>query len=157
MPAIHFSARAKTLLVWGVILLALGFLFLVRQIVTPFLWALVTAFILNALVAFLARRVGGPRPLWVIIVYFGLVAGLVWMITAVAPALFAQARQLMAETPVYAQQIETFLQTNHLQLGSRPITAREITAAVNSGMNDFLGGLSARAPELVRDLVDSLL
>src|SRR6476661_6038031 len=111
MPAIHFSARAKTLLVWGVILLALGFLFLVRQIVTPFLWAL---------------------------------------ITAVAPALFAQARQLMAETPVYAQQIETFLQTNHLQLGSRPITAREITAAVNSGMNDFLGGLSARAPELVR-------
>jgi predicted PurR-regulated permease PerM len=157
MPAIHFSARVKTLLVWGVILLTLGFLVLVRQIVTPFLWALVTAFILNAMVAFLTRRVGGPRTLWVILVYFGLVAGLVWLITAVVPALFAQARQLMAETPVYAQQIESFLQANHLQLGSRTISAREITTAVNSGLNDFLGGLSARAPELVRDLLDSLL
>ena len=120
MPAIHFSTRVKTLLVWGVILLALGFLFLVRQIVTPFLWALVTAFILNALVAFLPGASAGPRPFWVIIVYFGLVAGLVWLITAVAPALIAQARQLMAETPVYAQQIETFLQTNTCSLAPAP-------------------------------------
>src|SRR5205823_378110 len=115
MMAIHFSSRTKTALIWGGIVLTLGFLFLLGSIVTPFLWALITAFILNAIVAWAMHRVGGPRWLWVVVIYFGLVIALVWGLIAVVPVLGAQVRQLVNEVPAYMTQLEDFLR--NFQLG----------------------------------------
>ena len=47
MTAIHFSRRAKVLLIWGGIAVALGLAWLLSSIITPFIWALLTAFILT--------------------------------------------------------------------------------------------------------------
>src|SRR5262245_26521989 len=109
MVAIHFNSRTKTLIIWGGILLSLGFLFLLGSIVTPFLWALVTSYILNAIVVWAMRRVGGPRWLWVMVIYFGLVIALIWGLIAVVPVLGAQVRQLINEVPAYLAQIEEYL------------------------------------------------
>jgi predicted PurR-regulated permease PerM len=157
MTAIHFSSRTKTWLVWGIVLLALAFLFSVRPIVTPFIWAFVTAYILNAAVVFAMRRAGGPRWVWAILIYFGLVAGLIWLITAVAPVLVMQIQALANEVPNYLHQFELFSQTNNLPFGMSHWTAREITANVDRILNEFAGGLGARAPELARDAFDVLL
>jgi len=129
----------------------------VGPIVTPFLWAAATAYILNAIVRFLTHRVGGPRPLWVLIVYFGLVAAISWGLTAVVPVLFHQIRQLTDEVPTYVRQTESFLQANDIVIGPRRITAGQVSDAINGGLTAFLGGLQARAPELVRGIFEGLL
>jgi predicted PurR-regulated permease PerM len=157
MTAIHFSSRTKTLLVWGLVLLALVFLYNVRPIVTPFVWAFVTAYILNAAVVFAMRRAGGPRWVWATLIYFGLVAGLCWLITAVAPVLVMQVQQLANEVPNYLHQFELFTQNNNLPFGISHWSAREITTNVDRTLNDFAGGMGARSPELSRDAFDVLL
>lgn len=157
MTAIHFSSRTKTWLVWGMVLLALAFLYCVRPIVTPFIWAFVTAYILNAAVVFAMRRAGGPRWAWATLIYFGLVAGLIWLITAVAPVLVMQVQALANEVPNYLHQFELFTQNNNLPFGMSHWSARELSAGIDRTLNEFAGGLGARAPELARDAFDVLL
>src|SRR5262249_30542140 len=106
MTAIHFTSRTKTAIIWVAILLALGFLYLLRPIVTPFIWGMITAYILNAGVIFALHRAGGPRWLWVMIFYFGTVAGLVWGLMAAGPVLAGQVQQLINDLPNYLKQVE---------------------------------------------------
>src|SRR3954454_18687676 len=146
MVAIHFSSRTKVLLIWGGVVLTLAFLFLLRAIVTPFLWALLTTFILNAVVAWAVRRFRGPRWVWVLVIYFGLVAALIWGLVSVVPVLGSQVRQLVDESPKYLQQIEDFARS--FQLGDFRLPAGNLSEMLRRAMESFLGGLSERAPEL---------
>ena len=155
MTAIHFSRRAKVLLIWGGIAVALGLAWLLSSIITPFIWALLTAFILNTLVTWLTRRLGGPRRLWVVVVYFGLVALVAWGLVSVVPVLVAQIRQILAEIPNYTDQIESFLRG--VQLGDLPFTAPDIEAALRRGAEQLLGALGTRAPELALLIFERLL
>ncbi|HMA37664.1 MAG TPA: AI-2E family transporter [Chloroflexia bacterium] len=157
MAAIHFNARTKNALIWGGVGLTLVFLYLVSGIVTPFIWALVTAFILNAVVGFATRRIGGPRSLWVVVIYFGLVAALIWGLTVAIPLLIAQVRQLADAAPTYLQQVQDFFQTNRLLVGSTSLSAAQISAALRQVPDDLIGGLRSRAPELARDIAERLL
>ncbi|HUS15182.1 MAG TPA: AI-2E family transporter [Chloroflexia bacterium] len=155
MAAIHFTARTKTILIWAGVLLTLAFLFVVRTIVVPFIWALVTVYILNAAVNFLTRRLGGPRVLWVVVIYFGLVAAIIWAIAGIGPALALQVRQLSRELPGYLDQAESFI--GEIHIGDVRITPEQVTESVRQGLTAYLGTLSERAPELVRDAFESLL
>ncbi|MDQ2807087.1 MAG: AI-2E family transporter [Chloroflexota bacterium] len=157
MSAIHFSARTKAALIWGGVLLALAFLYLVGSIVTPFIWAAVTAYILNALVRVAQRRIGGPRPLWAVLIYFGLVLGLIWGLTNVVPLLVAQVRQIVSEVPNYVRQVTVFLQANNINLGGGRVTEAQITDTTRRALSDVMGLLGTRAPELARNLFEGLL
>ncbi len=157
MSAIHFTSRTKVALIWGSVLLTLAFLYLVGPIVTPFIWAAVTAYILNALVRVAQRRIGGPRPLWVVLIYFGLVLGLIWALTGVVPLLFAQVRQIIGEVPNYVRQVTEFLQANNINPGGGRVTDVQITETTRRALNDAMGLVGTRAPELARNLFDGLL
>jgi len=157
MSVIHFSARTKVALIWGGALLLLAFLYLVGSIVTPFIWAAVTAYILNALVRVAHGRIGGPRPLWVVLIYFGLVIGLIWALTGVVPLLGMQVRQIVGEVPNYVRQVTVFLQANNINLGGGRVTEAQITETTRRGLSDAMGLMGSRAPELARNLFEGLL
>jgi predicted PurR-regulated permease PerM len=157
MSAIHFSQRTKAAIIWAGIALGMAFLYLVWPIVTPFIWAAMTAYILNALVTLGVRRVGGPRPLWAVLIYFGLVIAIIWGVTALVPRLAEQIRQISNEMPAYAKQVAEVLQNSNIDLGRGRVTEAQITEAAQRGLNEVLGGLGARAPELARSIFEGLL
>ncbi len=157
MSVIHFSSRTKAALIGGGVLLAVAFLYLVGSIVTPFIWAAVTAYILNALVRVAHGRIGGPRPLWVVLIYFGLVIGLIWALTGVVPLLAQQVRQIVGEVPNYVRQVTEFLQANNINLGGGRVTEAQITDTTRRALSDTMGLLGTRAPELARNLFEGLL
>ncbi|MGI8587863.1 MAG: AI-2E family transporter [Chloroflexia bacterium] len=157
METIHFTARTKIVLIWAGIGLALVFLYSVGSIVTPFIWAFVTAFILNALVGFAVRRIGGPRALWVVLIYFGLLAALAWGLTVMVPVMGRQAHQLANDVPLYTQQVENFIRSNNLRIGDIRISTPQMGDAIRQAADNFISGLRTQVPQLVRDLADRLL
>src|SRR5438034_5351518 len=109
MNAIYFSPRTKQIIVWALILGAVIFLFAVRSILTPFVAALITAYVLNPLVNGAARRTGLPRRVWAVAIYFALLGGLFWGLGLLVPALAAQVRDLAAALPGYLDQVQSWL------------------------------------------------
>lgn len=59
-------------------ILILWFLYVERQILTPFVLAGVFAYIINPLINFLSLKLRLPRTLSVIIIYFLIIGGLIW-------------------------------------------------------------------------------
>ena len=76
---IYLSSRARATIIWVAVGVSLLFLWQVHDILTPFIWAIVTAYVLNPVVVFLARRTGMPRRLWAILFYVLLLGLLVWL------------------------------------------------------------------------------
>lgn len=72
----RLSARAKLTIVVGLIILAVVFLQEIGQILAPFLWALLIAYLLLPIVNYLNIDGGLPR-LWAVTVLYGLIAILV--------------------------------------------------------------------------------
>ena len=75
---IFLSSRAKATILWLALGITLLFLWEVRGILTPFIWAIITAYVLNPVVVFLAHRTGLPRRVWAVVFYLVLLGLLVW-------------------------------------------------------------------------------
>src|SRR5919199_657584 len=68
----RLSVRAKHSIIIGLLLAALLFLFAVRAILWPFLWAILVAYLLTPVVNYLSVRGGLPR-LWAVTMLYALV------------------------------------------------------------------------------------
>src|SRR5947208_16830731 len=112
MSAIYFSPRTRQIIIGALIALAVIFLFAVRSILTPFVAALITAYILNPVVNGAARRTRLPRQVWAILLYFALLGGLFWALGLLVPALAAQVRDLAEALPGYLRQVESWAGSN---------------------------------------------
>lgn len=109
---IYLSSRAKATILWIAVGITLIFLWEVRDILTPFIWALITAYVLNPLALFLAQRTGMPRRLWAVLLYL-LVFGLViWGVGTLAPLLSQQLAELAKELPHHIKEAGKALQQN---------------------------------------------
>ena len=108
MPAtnerIYLSSRARAAIIWIAVGVALLFLWEVRGILTPFIWAIVTAYVLNPMVVFLARRTGLPRRLWAILCYVILLGLLIWGLGTLVPLLSHQFTELVKEVPGHVRE-----------------------------------------------------
>ena len=95
----RFSPRAKVVVLW--LAIGLGALLLSRipHILSPFLWAVVTAYVLQPLISVFQRMLRLPRALVAVVLYVGLVALLVFAGIRLFPLVRAQAIGLITQLP----------------------------------------------------------
>lgn len=122
---IHLSPRARATILWIAVAIIVLFLWEVRGILTPFVWAIVTAYVLNPVVVFLARRTGLPRRLWTVVFYLGLLGLLAWGLGTLLPLLSQQVSELVNELPRH------FREAGHL-LGQSQVEVLGITINLNA-------------------------
>ncbi|HEY8598034.1 MAG TPA: hypothetical protein VIL85_06355, partial [Thermomicrobiales bacterium] len=72
----RFSPRSKLIAFWvlaGLTVLGLAHFF---SVLSPFLWAIITAYVFTPLITLLSRRTHLPRPLVATVVYLAIMAAL---------------------------------------------------------------------------------
>lgn len=152
--SIRFTPRIKLIAVALVVGLAVWFLLAVRHILTPFIAAIITAYIFNPLINWLERRAGLGRGLWIVMLYvlaFMLLYGLggwIW------PHIVQQTRDLAATAPAAAGRIQGFFQgREQIEFGGVVLNLAPIEEQLIGSVRD----LGARASESVPHLVFSAL
>src|SRR6476469_1979574 len=105
---IYLSPRAKATILWVVAAITLLFVWQIHPILTPFIWALITAYVLNPVVVFLAARTRMPRRIWATVFYLVLLGLLVWAIGTLLPLLSVQLTDFIRELPTHAREAGRF-------------------------------------------------
>src|SRR5437868_4200326 len=96
---IYLSSRAKATILWLAVAVTLLFLWEVSGILTPFIWALITAYVLTPVVVWLSQRTGWPRRVWAVLFYLLLLGLLIWGLGTLVPLLSQQFSELIRELP----------------------------------------------------------
>ncbi len=117
---IFLSPRSRVTILWIAAAILLLFLWEVRDILTPFIWAIVTAYVLNPIVVFLSKRTGLSRRVWSILFYLLLLVLLVWGLSSLVPLISRQVSELIREMPQHFREAGKLLgQTQIDVLGTR--------------------------------------
>lgn len=117
---IFLSPRSRATIIWIVAAILLLFLWEVRDILTPFIWAIVTAYVLNPVVVFLAKKTGLSRRIWSILFYLLLLGLLVWGLSSLAPLISRQVSDLIREMPRHFREAGKLLGQSQIDvLGTR--------------------------------------
>ena len=85
------------------------FLFAVRGIVAPFLWALILAYLLNPVVKLVCRYLRVPRIVAVTIIYVALGSAIAWLWVTTSPLLLSQIQDLGEALPGLVDQTVALL------------------------------------------------
>src|SRR5256885_629171 len=96
---IRLVPRAKAILLWASVALGLVLLLRAPHTLSPFVWAFVTAYVLQPAVSAIARVTRLPRPVVAVVLYFALMAAAVLALIALFPILRAQAIGLVNQVP----------------------------------------------------------
>lgn len=147
---IVFPLWAKIITVIVIILLALWLLREVGGLITPFIWAVITAYLLNPLVTALANRTRLGRGWWVVLLY--IVAGLLIYLGANwgVPRLANQYQDLVASLPAFSERVERWVDQNGtIELGGTEIDLRPDDAEIETFFTELGRELPATVPELV--------
>ncbi len=99
------------------VVLGIGFIFLwtIRPVLSPLIWAFVVAYILEPAVRWVSRTLRLPRLVVVLTFFATFLTLLTWSVVALRPVLVSETRDLLAALPRIAQDVQDFL------LGSGPI------------------------------------
>jgi predicted PurR-regulated permease PerM len=156
------KTRVGVLAVVGVF--AILFLLRVASILTPFLWAIVMAYILSPLVGLLCRRTKMPRPLAVVCIYIAGMGTIIGLLLLAIPRLNAQLAQLTSELP----SITADLQARYFGSTGTPLTiagfavdvpavTRQVANSLNSFLTDFFGTAISAVVSTVQLMTELLL
>ena len=140
--------RQKVVIVSIIVLLLVLFLFLVRSIVPPFLWAAVTAYLLNPVVNWLARRSRLPRVAILGGIYLVFGAGMAWGLSSVVPFLLRELGDFRASVPFIVASLQTEI------LGEQRIEFLGIVLdpqSISTSILQNFGALPLEALRLVRE------
>lgn len=113
---IYLSPRARATLLWIVAAVVLLFLIQVSDILKPFIWAIITAYVLNPVVIFLARRTGLPRRLWAVLLYLLLLGLVAWGLGTLVPLLSQQIADFSKELPRHFREAGKMLNQSQIDL-----------------------------------------
>lgn len=116
--SIYLSSRARATIIWIALAIGLLFLWQVHGILTPFIWAIITAYVLNPVVVFLSTRTGMPRRLWASLFYLVLLGLLVWALGTLVPMLSKQLTEFIRELPRHLREAGRFARDAGLLSGS---------------------------------------
>lgn len=106
---IRLSQRAKTIIVLSLVAAALLFVYGVRAIIWPFIWAAVLAYLLAPLVTWLCQRTRLHR-FWVSLLLVGFLVGLIVLLFAFGyPPLSRELEGLRLSLPSIVQNLESTL------------------------------------------------
>ncbi|NTU84039.1 MAG: AI-2E family transporter [Chloroflexales bacterium] len=155
---IRFSPQYKLISVALVVVLTVWFLLAVQHMLTPFVAAIITAYLFNPLVGWLQRRTGVGRVLWIAVLYvlaFLLIYGLG---TLFWPRVAQQSRDLAATAPAMAVQIQGFFQGHEqIEFGGLVIDLAPIEEQLIGVVSDLGRRASESVPHLVFSALESLI
>ena len=139
----RFSPRSKLIAFWvlaGLTAVGLAHFF---SVLSPFLWAIITAYIFTPLITLLSRRTHLPRPLIATVVYLAIMAALIVGIVTLVPVVQKQGRELINQLPQTTEAgVDYFYEhfpTVPVQLGLDRVTLQR-------GINDVIGQITSRVP-----------
>lgn len=105
---IRFNTNTKIFVTAVLLLLLVWLLGQLGGILTPFILAALMAYVLNPLVAMLARRTRLPRIVFVLLLYALFVGGMVWLVS-LAPSISHEIRTLFTNLPAYLDELRASL------------------------------------------------
>ena len=156
--SIRFPLWAKVTTVAIIIVLALLLLRAMGGLLNPFLWALITAYLLNPLVRALSDRSRIRRVWWVLLIY--IVTGLLLFagFNLLWPRLISQFTDLQAALPEFARTTTQWLeQRGTLRFGNFSIDLRPAEEDVVGWFSGWVSELTASVPELVFGVIERLI
>lgn len=156
--ALRFPLWAKIATVAIVIFLFIVLLRAMGSLLSPFLWAMVTAYLLSPLVRTLHVRTRTKRFWWVLLIY--IVAGfLVYAaINSLVPRLFQQITDIQAAVPVFARDASAWIERNGtLQFGTFGFDLRPAEADLVAWFTELARGITESVPEIVFGVIERLI
>lgn len=99
MREIRFSNRAKEITLWIVAALSLLLAYRTAHLLSPFIWAVLAAYLFHPIVTFMTRQTGVPRIVWVILIYIAMFSLIAWTVKNLAPVILDQTVALVEEGP----------------------------------------------------------
>ena len=148
---IKFSTRAK---VWTVVILvglSVALILRIGEVLPPFIWALVTAFVFNDLLSGLTQRTGRPRWLWVTAVFVGFFSLILLLVLTVVPSTSRQAQQLIRDVPSMQRDLNTYLANNEsVDIGGIKISSETVQGTLTSLLDKLPEELNLIGPELLK-------
>jgi predicted PurR-regulated permease PerM len=155
---IIFPLWAKITTISIIIVLTILLLREVGGLLNPFIWAVITAYLLNPLVSGLTNRTRIRRIWWVVLIY--IVAGLVlylgvnWLV----PRLAKQYSDLIRALPDFATRAEEWIAANGvISLGGTEIDLRPDEQEIETFFTEIGRELPASVPELVFGVLERLV
>ncbi len=131
---------------FALFLLVLIFLYFVRSILTPFILAAITAYVLYPAAAWLEGRLGISHRYVAIALFVGLLSGIIVLIVVLVPILVHQTIQLAREAPRTLAQIRTYLSAyDSLDVLGIPIDVRVLQRATDNLMAEVANLASREA------------
>jgi predicted PurR-regulated permease PerM len=134
------------------------FLSEVSNVLPPFLWALVTAYILFPVVRRLERALRLPRLIVVAGLYIVFIAGLISLGTYMGPVAMDQGEALLASLPETVDNARAELMKDPtLTIGAVEIDTQALNDRIDEAIQNAVGDLSTRAVPLVFHTVEIVI
>jgi predicted PurR-regulated permease PerM len=151
---IRLSPIGKFITIAIIVSLAILIVAAVGPIMTPFVAAIITAYLFNPLIGWLNRRTGVGRGIWIGVLYVLIGALAYALIRSVGPMVAFQYRGLVGQIPAMRREIESLIAANQIiDLGGIQIDLY----AFEQPITDFLTALAVGLPETLPHLVFTAL
>ena len=155
---IRFSARFKLVSVAIVVALTIWLLLAVAHVLTPFVAAIITAYLFNPLVTWLQRRTRLGRALWIAVIYVLAFLTLYGLGTWIGPLIAQQSRDLAAAAPEVASRIQSFFRgREQVELGGIGFDLAPLEAQLIATVSDLGARLSQSVPQLVFSALETVI
>lgn len=153
-----FPTWAKVTTIVVITILAVLLLRAVGRLLTPFIWAIITAYLFNPLISILAIRTRTRRLWWVILLYL-VAAGLLFLgFNWIVPRLANQYSELVQALPDFAIRADQWLaEYGTLAFGNTTIDLRPGEAELQQWFAELGRELPASVPELVFGVFERLV
>jgi predicted PurR-regulated permease PerM len=155
---IRFSFPLKLLTAALITVLTIWMLTAVEHILTPFVAAVITAYLFNPLVGWLQRASRLPRAVWIVVLYVLAFLLLSLVITTFRPVIAAQSSALVNDAPRLIRALTDFFANNRqVAFGELTIDVAPIEAQLVSFVSEAAGWFSGNVPRIVFSALESVI
>jgi len=143
-----------------IVVLGIGFIFLwtIRSILSPLIWAMIVAYILDPVVDWMARRLRVRRVLIVVLLTLVLLGSLVLTFFAIRFILVRELRDLIFSIPRIAGDIQDYiLGTQRIDIFGVIIDPNDLRSEISRAIQDNMSGLGRMALPFVVRAVGSVV
>ncbi|MEI7772935.1 MAG: AI-2E family transporter [Chloroflexales bacterium] len=155
---IRFSAQYKLITATIIIALTIMLFQQVAHVLTPFIAAIITAYLFNPLVSWMQRRTGLSRAIWIVVLYvfaFLLIYGL---FTWIWPIIMQQSRDMARAAPQLVNEIRnTFEGREQFEFGGFVINLAPVEDQLVNVVRDLGTWLSGNVPRLVVSALETVI
>ncbi|MGN6674032.1 MAG: AI-2E family transporter [Thermomicrobiales bacterium] len=150
----RFSPRAKLITFWLLVAVALFGLAHFFHILSPFLWAMVTAYLFQPAINGLSRRTHLPRGFVAVVVYLVVVGAFVASVITLWPIVREQVRELVNQTPQTIEAATEAFEQRYPDLAAR---VGLDSTAIQKQISDTIAQMTTRAPKTALTFVQRVM